>query len=293
MLEHNLDTVTAPSNRSGVYGIRNKVNGKLYVGSSINLGARWSGHKSQLRKGTHGNTHLQSSWVKYGEAAFEFGLLTLCPVDELDHWEGHFIEVFRTAERERGYNLDTIRSGTHFKSAETRSKMSASRMGWLLDDATKAKISLANTGKTASEETRAKLRAWRSTQVTSEITRLRIGEANRRRVVTEETKAKISESKTGSKLSEETKDKMRIAHTGKVHTEEHKAKVREALTGQKRSEETCRKISEAKKGRPLSEKVKAAIAAGQIGRKHSEETLAKMKESARKRWADKKASDMS
>ena len=37
-------------NRAGVYQIRNLVNGKIYVGSSINLKQRKTSHFSKLRK---------------------------------------------------------------------------------------------------------------------------------------------------------------------------------------------------------------------------------------------------
>ncbi|QIW88501.1 hypothetical protein [Pseudanabaena phage PA-SR01] len=46
---------------SGIYQIINKENGKIYIGSTLNFKMRFRGHKSELRRGIHGNAHLQNS----------------------------------------------------------------------------------------------------------------------------------------------------------------------------------------------------------------------------------------
>lgn len=52
---------------SGVYEIRNTLNNKRYIGSSINIYRRWRDHKRMLNLSVHPNKHLQSAWNKYGE----------------------------------------------------------------------------------------------------------------------------------------------------------------------------------------------------------------------------------
>lgn len=69
--------------RSGVYLITNRVNGKRYVGSAGRFADRWNTHRSQLRRGTHANAHLQSSWAKHGESTFEFRKLLVCKPEHL------------------------------------------------------------------------------------------------------------------------------------------------------------------------------------------------------------------
>jgi len=54
---------------SGVYQIRCKSNGKIYIGSAVNLRQRWDGHRRALRKQRHHNVHLQAAWNRYGEAS--------------------------------------------------------------------------------------------------------------------------------------------------------------------------------------------------------------------------------
>jgi group I intron endonuclease len=53
----------------------NKVNGKRYIGSTINFRKRKNTHLSNLRTKTHHSPKLQNAWNKYGEEAFEFLIL--------------------------------------------------------------------------------------------------------------------------------------------------------------------------------------------------------------------------
>lgn len=59
----------------GVYEIRNKINGKKYIGSSNNILLRFSKHKKLLNRNSHINKHLQFAWNKYGMGAFVFSIL--------------------------------------------------------------------------------------------------------------------------------------------------------------------------------------------------------------------------
>ena len=61
----------------GIYGLKNKVNGKIYVGSAVNLHKRRKEHHTDLTNLDHPNDHLQKSWNKYGPEAFEFVVLEL------------------------------------------------------------------------------------------------------------------------------------------------------------------------------------------------------------------------
>lgn len=59
----------------GVFQIRNTVNGKIFVGSNVNLDAIWNRHQLQLNVGSHPSPGLQSDWKTYGEQAFKFEIL--------------------------------------------------------------------------------------------------------------------------------------------------------------------------------------------------------------------------
>lgn len=59
----------------GVFQIRNTVNGKIFIGSNVNLDAIWNRHQLQLNVGSHPSPDLQSDWKTYGEQAFKFEIL--------------------------------------------------------------------------------------------------------------------------------------------------------------------------------------------------------------------------
>ena len=63
---------------SGIYLIKNILDDKVYIGSSINLKSREYKHFWMLRKGIHDNNYLQSSYNKFGEENFKFEILENC-----------------------------------------------------------------------------------------------------------------------------------------------------------------------------------------------------------------------
>lgn len=129
---------------SGVYAIRNKVNGKVYVGSGVRqVKYRGQCHRSELRHGIHGNYHLQQAWNHYGSDAFEFLILEECPPEQCLVREQHWIDTLDATNQEKGYNICPVTGNCFGKqhTDEAKAKMSASRRGKKLSDAHKAAIS--------------------------------------------------------------------------------------------------------------------------------------------------------
>tara|TARA_Y100000114_G_C11743376_1_gene320256 strand:+ start:948 stop:1562 length:615 start_codon:yes stop_codon:yes gene_type:complete len=60
---------------SGVYIITNKINGKVYVGESYAIEARWVSHRSALNQERKCNPELLNDWKTYGKEAFEFKII--------------------------------------------------------------------------------------------------------------------------------------------------------------------------------------------------------------------------
>jgi hypothetical protein len=59
----------------GVFQIRNTVNGKLFVGSTMDLAAMFNRIRFQLYAGAHPNKQLEADWKLYGTGKFEFEVL--------------------------------------------------------------------------------------------------------------------------------------------------------------------------------------------------------------------------
>lgn len=58
-----------------VYTITNVINGKLYIGSTINVEQRWNTHKNSLLRNAHHCIYLQRSVLKYGIDNFVFNVV--------------------------------------------------------------------------------------------------------------------------------------------------------------------------------------------------------------------------
>lgn len=81
------------------------VNGKTYIGSSINMHERLEHHRSSLRKNSHQNPHLQAAWDKYGEHNFEFSVLEVTELENLLNVEQTWLDKIQSYKREFGFNI--------------------------------------------------------------------------------------------------------------------------------------------------------------------------------------------
>ncbi len=108
-----------PLLKSGVYLIKNLLNGKVYVGSSVDLQQRWRSHRGELREGTHWNKHLQSAWNKYGEESFAFIVVVRCSPWLCMDWEQLYIDELNAVDSRYGYNINRMsNSSLGFKHSE-------------------------------------------------------------------------------------------------------------------------------------------------------------------------------
>jgi len=70
----------------GVFRIRNKVDDRSFVASSIDLPSALNRHRSQLKGGVHANRALQADWDRLGADAFEFEPLDTLSPREQPEW---------------------------------------------------------------------------------------------------------------------------------------------------------------------------------------------------------------
>lgn len=142
----------------GIYRITNKINGKFYIGQSVDINRRFMEHKAP-----HGKmTSIKLAIKKYGKENFLFEVIEECNIEDLDAREIYWI-----ARLQPQYNRDEGGRGSrgHHVSDDLRNYLSErNKQFWdNLSETEKESICARLTGPpnghTVSEETRAKLRA--------------------------------------------------------------------------------------------------------------------------------------
>lgn len=89
----------------GIYEIRNLVDNKVYVGSSVDIESRWKQHKYHFENRKHHNIFLQRAWYKYGESNFKFSVLQEASEQLIGTLEIEYISKFSALNPKLGYNL--------------------------------------------------------------------------------------------------------------------------------------------------------------------------------------------
>ena len=99
---------------AGVFMVNDKVNGKVLLGSSLNLEGPLNKHRFMLKIGSHLNKTLQKDWDEFGPDNFVFEILEEVEVqdnpnfnlqDELTLLEQIWLEKLQPVG-ERGYNVN-------------------------------------------------------------------------------------------------------------------------------------------------------------------------------------------
>jgi group I intron endonuclease len=181
---------------SGIYFIRNHLNGHTYIGSSVNVRRRWTQHKHYLRAGRHNNPKLQNSWSKNGEAAFDFGMLC----HEADRKRMITLEDQYLISEKPYYNCQAATATGRVDPTMTfRQRVSAALKGRKHSEEHKRKIGEAHKGQKRSPEAC-----------------LNIGVGSKGRKHSEETKAKIRQAGLGHHCSEATRAKMSASQKGRI-----------------------------------------------------------------------------
>lgn len=175
---------------SGIYKIESN-DGKIYVGSAVNIQSRWKQHINHLNANKHHSVYLQRAWNKYGAEYFTFSILQV--VEDKAHllqYEQLWLnEIFESYNRADIYNISATagsRLGTK-QSLEAKAKMSESRTGLVPSSTARSNMSKAQLGnKNAlgtihTAETRAKYAARQTGRRLSEETKAKISASKRRK----------------------------------------------------------------------------------------------------------------
>jgi group I intron endonuclease len=206
--------------KSGIYCITNKLNGKRYIGCSVDIERRWYAHCC----GKDPNSAIYRAIKHYGKDNFTFEVIMYCCQGWFPYWECHLIGKYNTIAP-HGYNLCDGGLGTYTRTEEWRKRASLRNKGKKHTPEAVEKIrkaAIAQGGPNLSPEIRkligeknlGKPGKRRGTKH-SEAACTKIREARALQVTTDETRAKMSASMQGKNVgktrSEESKQKMRDA----------------------------------------------------------------------------------
>jgi len=152
---------------TGIYGLKNKENGKWYVGQAVDIAKRWQEHKKPRSAKNNAGLKLQRAFAKHGYDGFEWFVLEECDEAQLDNREQFWIA--KKDSFKNGYNMTLGGGGRrgYTLSTETRAKIGAANSAyWTVHEKhipleVREKISKSNKGKRtgmrASEETKSKM----------------------------------------------------------------------------------------------------------------------------------------
>lgn len=126
--------VTENKGRSGVYRWTNKVNGKTYIGSSVNLGKRLTNYYN-LNYISTSDMLISKALVKYGYSNFTLDILEYCNYSDTLLREQYYLDLCKPE-----YNLLKIAGSNlgYIHTENTLAKMRESRLNWTEEQ--KAKI---------------------------------------------------------------------------------------------------------------------------------------------------------
>ena len=108
--------------KQGVYAVLNTKNGQRYVGASVYIEKRFSGHIRRLQRGDHQNKKLQAAWDEFGNV-FYLEILEECSRTVHREREKYWIATLDSCEN--GYNSTPLGAGPD---VETRAKISRSNI---------------------------------------------------------------------------------------------------------------------------------------------------------------------
>lgn len=119
-----------PKSNSGIYKITNKVNNKIYIGSTCCFKERKSKHKTSKT-----DTIISKSIQKYGWNNFIFEIIEYCDVYELEVREQFYLDLLQPFKENNGYNIlrTVIGNGWrgHNHTEESKKIMSEKKQGYI------------------------------------------------------------------------------------------------------------------------------------------------------------------
>ena len=203
-----------------IYKVTNKINGKIYIGQTINFKKRQQSHILHALR-YNSETLFHRAIRKYGIDNFEWKIVYTCELDKINNEES----ILDKMEKQL-----ILENNSYFENG----------LGYNMDYGGNNHI-----GRKVSESARKKMRKPKSLEARRNISISKIGNKN----------SVGNKNNLGKKLSEETKEKIRQSaigkNVGKKRTPEQIENHRKSVLGQKRDTEFCEKMTNIIKDKTL------------------------------------------
>lgn len=99
-----LGRVIGPVEKTGIYKLTNLLDGRVYVGQAVKIGARFKEHvKKGIGADPPTKNRLYPAMLECGVENFTFEVLEECPPEDLDLKEKFWIDYFQS--KTFGYNV--------------------------------------------------------------------------------------------------------------------------------------------------------------------------------------------
>lgn len=278
----------------GVYAIRHTASGRAYVGSAVDVQARWRGHCRSLGRGDHHSRHLQAAWDRFGPDGFALSVLeAVADKADLIAREQWWIDQLNASFLQAGFNAAPLAGSVlgirH--SAETKARWSADRKGqpqpWNArkhtaeQNAAHSAVMTGRPRKPYTPEARAKLSASKTGQLHSAETCAKLAkfwQTNRAAILSVASRAKMSAAARGNKHAAGNKNKLGYVTPAATRTlMSAKATGNQNARGFRHSDEARARMSAGQKARQARERAErsgsllsgqAAAAASAAPRSH-------------------------
>lgn len=117
----------------GIYKVENLINGKIYIGQSVNIENRWKEHRygPYTTTSSQYNTPFYRAIRKYEVENFSFEVIEECEPEELNEREIYWISKYKSTNLDKGYNLT---KGGHHVTPLVLSEEDVEEIQWLLSN---------------------------------------------------------------------------------------------------------------------------------------------------------------
>jgi len=185
-----------------LYRITNQLNGKVYIGQTVEDKRRWGAHKSFAKNPESTGQYIHRAMAKYGVENFIYEVVAICRTQEdANYIEDQIINQYDSRNKDKGYNLrpggNTWDDASRQKQSEILSEYYRTRphhtKGIKLSEEHKKKIGIGSKGHPVSNEQRKQISKALMGHEVSEKSRRRSSEVHKGKKQSEETKKKRRE----------------------------------------------------------------------------------------------------